>query len=97
MLTKSTAGQIAGPTDPTNLVLEPLPNGEYAWLRAELDTAIADADQVDQILTRRLGWPEPQPDPEEQRVSLTDLGRRAVAMEALFGQGWPTVAEASAA
>ena len=94
MLTQSTAGQSAGPT-PAGLVLERLPNGELAWLRAELDAAIADAEQLDQDLTRTLGWPEPQPEPDE-RVSLTDPGRRALAMERLFGP-WPTLAQADAA
>ena len=96
MLTQSTAGQSAGPTDPAGLVLERLPNGELAWLRAELDVAIADAEQLDQDLTRRLGWPEPQPEPEDVRYTLTDAGRRALAMERLFGP-WPTLAEADAA
>jgi hypothetical protein len=71
VLTKSTAGHLAGPTDPTDLVLEPLPNGEYAWLRPELDAAIADADQVHEILTRLLDRrpePQPQPEPENQGV-----------------------------
>ena len=57
--------------------------------------AIADAEQLDQDLTRRLGWPEPQPDPEE-RYTLTDVGRRALAVEHLFGP-WPTLAQADAA
>ena len=99
MLTKSTAGQIAGPTDPTNLVLEPLPNGEYAWLRPWLGEAVVDVDQVDQFLTRlleRRPEPQPAPEPEEPRFALTDLGRHALAMKALFGQPWPKVAEASA-
>ena len=95
MLTQSTAGQSAGPTDPAGLVLERLPSGEYAWLRPELDGAIRDAEQLDQDLTRRLGWPEPQPEPEE-RIALTDLGRRVLAMERLFGS-WPTLAQADAA
>ena len=95
MLTQSTAGQSAGPTDPAGLVLERLPNGELAWLRAELDTAITDAEQVDQDLTRTLGWPESQP--EEIRYTLTDAGRRALAMQRLFGEDWPTLAEADAA
>ena len=81
-----------------DLVLDVLPNGEYAWLRRELDTAIADADQLDQDLTRTLGWPEPQP--EERRYGITEAGRdhlaRQRAMEALFGRPWPTVAEAVA-
>ena len=32
----------------------------------------------------------------DDRVALTDLGRRALAMAALFDDEWPTVAEASA-
>ena len=96
MLTQSTAGQSAGPTDPAGLVLERLPNGELAWLRAELDVAIADAEQLDQDLTRLLGWPEPQAD-DEPRYALTDRARRALAMERLFGDGWPTLAQADAA
>ena len=94
MLTQSTAGQSAGPT-PSGLVLERLPNGELAWLRPELDTAIADAEQLDQDLMRTLGWPEPQP--EDVRYTITDLGRRALAMERLFGDGWPTLAQADTA
>ena len=97
MLTQSTADQGAGPTDPAGLVLERLPSGDYAWLRRELDTALADAEQLDQDLTRRLGWPEPQPEPEDVRYTLTDLGRRALAMQRLFGDGWPTLAQADAA
>ena len=93
MLTNSTAGWSAGPT-PSGLVLERLPNGELAWLRPELDAAIRDADQLDQDLIRLLGWPKPQPKPES-RYWLTDLGRRALAMEALFGP-WPTCAEVCA-
>ena len=98
MLTQSTAGQNAGPTDPAGLVLERLPNGELAWLRPELDVAIADAEQLDQDLTHTLGWPEPQPqpEPEDVRYTITDLGRRALAMERLFGP-WPTVAQGNAA
>lgn len=96
MYAQSTAGQSAGPTDPAGLVLEPLPNGEYAWLRPWLGEAIHDAEQVDRFLTRLLERrPEPQPEPEETRVALTDLGRRALAMERLFGE-WPTLAAADA-
>ena len=95
MLTQSNAGQNAGlPSADLELVNY---GAGYAWLRAELDTAITDAEQLDQDLTRRLGWPEPQPEPEpEERVMLTDLGRRALAMDRLFGR-WPTVAQADAA
>ena len=54
--------------------------------------------QFEVDLTRTLGWPEPQPrpEPDEARVALTDLGRRALAMERLFGP-WPTLAQANAA
>ena len=94
MLTQSNAGQSAGPTS-TDLELVNYGRG-HAWLRRELDIAIADAAQVDQDLTRTLGWPDPQPESEDVRYTLTDLGRRAVAMARLFGP-WPTLAEADAA
>ena len=35
MLSKSSAGQVAGPADPAGLTLERLPSGELAWLRPE--------------------------------------------------------------
>jgi hypothetical protein len=99
MLTQSTAGQPAGHIT-SDLVLDRLPNGELAWLRPELDTAIRDADQLDQDLGRlqeRRGAESPEP-----RYWITGAGRRALdadrrarAMEALFGP-WPTAAEASA-
>ena len=95
MLTQSSAGQSAGlPSADLELVNY---GAGYAWLRAELDTAITDAEQLDQDLTRRLGWPEPQPEPEDVRYTITDLGRRALAMERLFGDGWPTLAQADTA
>lgn len=97
MLTQSTAGHLAGPSSDLELVNY---GAGYAWLRAELDAAIADADQVDHDLTRRLAHHR---DRTEVRYVLTDAGRRALdedrrarAMEALFDQPWPTVAEASA-
>ena len=100
MLTQSTAGQSAGPTDPAGLVLERLPSGDYAWLRRELDAAIRDADDVDQVLTRLLDRGRQQLD---IRYVLTDAGRRALdeaarkrAMQALFGRPWPTLAEVPA-
>ena len=96
MRTHSTAGHLAGPTDSAGLVLERLPNGEHAWLRPELDAAIRDAEQLGKDLTRRLGWPEPQPEPENTRYTITDLGRRALAMARLFGP-WPTLAQADTA
>jgi hypothetical protein len=82
VLTHSTAGQSTGHT-PADLVLERLPSGSYAWLRPELDRAIRDAERIDRALGRRLGT---------DRFALTDLGRRALAMERLFGP-WPTLAE----
>jgi hypothetical protein len=96
VLTQSNTGQDAG-LPSTDLELVNYGAG-HAWLRRELDAAIADADQLDQDLTRTLGWPEPQPrpEPDEARVALTDLGRRALAMERLFGP-WPTLAQANAA
>jgi hypothetical protein len=99
VLTQSTAGQSAGPTDPAGLVLERLPSGDYAWLRPALDAAFRDADQVDQLLARLLTRsPElcSAPEPDDTRYALTDLGRRALAMERLFGDGWPRLSEVSA-
>ena len=93
MLNKSTAGHLAGPIDPAGLVLERLPNGEYAWLRRELDAAIRDADRLDQDLTRLLER-RPKPTADDVGYVLTDKGRRALAMEACFGRPWPTAAEA---
>jgi hypothetical protein len=91
--TQSNAGQAAGlPSADLELVNY---GAGHAWLRPELDAANAAAEQLDQDLTRRLRRPEPQAEPEE-RVALTDLGRRALAMERLFGP-WPTLAQADAA
>jgi hypothetical protein len=95
MLSKSTAGQPAGHT-PTDLVLDRLPSGELAWLRAELDAAIHDADHIDHVLAGRLE--------RDRRYVLTDAGRRDLhdyvtrqrALDALFGQPWPTAAEVAA-
>jgi hypothetical protein len=96
VLSQSTAGQSAGPTDPAGVVLERLPNGELAWLRPELDAVIRDAEQLGKDLARLLGRPEPESQPEDTRYTLTDAGRRALAMERLFGP-WPTLAQADAA
>ena len=68
------------------LVLERLPSGELAWLREDLDAAIDTADELDRDATRLVG---------DEVVSLTDAGRRALAMANLFGS-WPTVAEVGA-
>ena len=59
MHAKSTAGRSAG-TSAADLVLEPLPNGELAWLR-------------------------PEQSDDDPRYVLTDVGRRALAMNHLFG------------
>jgi hypothetical protein len=40
---------------------------------------------------------EDSAEPDDALYVVTDLGRRDLAMEALFGQPWPTVAEADAA
>ena len=94
MLTRSSAGQNSGlPSADLELVDY---GAGHAWPRPEPDAADRDADQVGQDLTRGLGRPEPQPKPQEQRFALSDLGRRALAMERLFGP-WPTVAQANAA
>jgi hypothetical protein len=97
VLTQSNTGQNAD-LPSTDLELVNYGAG-HAWLRRELDAAIADANDVDQILTRTLGWPEPQaictesssagphyrnalcpdPQPEEQRVALTQRGRDLLA------------------
>ena len=93
MLTQSSAGQNAAlPSADLELVNY---GARRSRLRREMDVAIAAAEQLDQDLTRRLGWPEPQPKPEE-RIALTDLGRRALAIERLFGS-WRTLAQADAA
>ena len=98
MLTKSTAGQNAGPLS-TDLELVNYGAG-YGWFRRALDAPIRDADDVEQVLTRLLARGRQQ---SEVRYVLTDEGRRALeeaarerAMQALFGYPWPTVAEACA-
>jgi hypothetical protein len=98
VLTQSSAGQVAGPSNDLELVNY---GAGHAWFRAERDGAIRAAAQVDHDLTRRQAR---QGDENEVRYVLTDAGRRALdedrharALEALFGQPWPTVAEASAA
>jgi hypothetical protein len=75
---------------------------------ATLDAAIAEAERLGQDMTARLGWPESHPAlveamddliddaTRDTRYALTDKARRALAMDALFGHGWPTVAEAGA-
>ena len=70
MHANSTASQFAG-QPPADLVLERLPSGELAWLRPETHPL-------------RVVAPLPQPD-SDARFPLTDLGRRALAAEALFG------------
>ena len=79
MRTHSTAGHLAGPSDPAGLVLEPLPNGEYAWLRPELDAAIAAADRLDQDLSRLLDRRGAGADHSAPRYALTQAGRDLLA------------------
>jgi hypothetical protein len=62
-----------------DLQLERLPNGELAWLRLNPHTVRIVEDQY-------------MPMPDDARLTLTELGRRALAMERLYGP-WPTVAE----
>jgi len=47
---------------------------------------------LERLPSGELAWLEP----EVERIWLTDLGRRALAHEALFGDHWPTVADVSA-
>jgi hypothetical protein len=57
---------------------------------------------TDNLIWTRLpndefAWLKPSTDAAESDDALytvTDRGRRALAMDALFGHGWPTVAEA---
>jgi hypothetical protein len=83
------------PARTDDLVLESCGAG-YAYVRAELDAAIADADQVDRDMARLLEHRDDQP--SEPRYTLTQAGRdylaRERAMHALFGRPWPTVAQA---
>ena len=62
---------------------------------------IAGQPSHDLVLERlpsgELAWLRPNPDDDpDPRYVVTDAGRRALAMDALFGRPWPTVAEASA-
>jgi hypothetical protein len=79
MLSKSTAGQVAGPSTELELVNY---GAGWAWLRPEPHPV-------------RVVQDASAPLSPDDRVSLTDRGRRALAMAALFGE-WPTVAGASA-
>ena len=80
MLSKSTAGHLAGPSTELELVNY---GAGWAWLRPEPHPV-------------RVVQEASAPLPPDDRVALTDLGRRALAMAALFDDEWPTVAEASA-
>ena len=98
MRTQSSAGRNAGlPSADLELVNY---GAGYGWFRRELDAAIRDADDVDQVLTQLLNRGRRQP---ESRYVITDAGRRALdeaarerAMQALFGHPWPTLAEVPA-
>ena len=98
MRTQSSAGRNAGlPSADLELVNY---GAGYGWFRRELDAAIRDADDVDQVLTRLLDRGRQQLD---IRYVLTAAGRRALdeaarerAMQALFGRPWPTLADVPA-
>ena len=77
---QSTAGHLAGPSTELELVNY---GAGWAWLRPEPHPV-------------RVVYEAGAPLPLDDRVGLTDLGRRALAMAALFDDEWPTVAEASA-
>jgi hypothetical protein len=61
------------------LVLERLPSGDFAWLRLNPHTVRIIED----------GY---APLPDDTRYTITDAGRRALAVHALFGAS-PTVAD----
>ena len=53
---------------------------------------ISAADLVlERLSNGELAWLRPEQPDDDPRYALTDLGRRALAMEHLFGS-WPTVA-----
>ena len=56
-----------------------------------------DSDNLELVnYGESYAWLKPEPShPSEARYVLTDLGRRELALEALFGP-WPTVAEVTA-
>jgi len=80
MLNKSSAGQMAGPSTELELVNY---GAGWAWLRPESHPV-------------RVVQDAGAPLSPDDRVALTDLGRRALAMAALFDDEWPTVAEVAA-
>ncbi len=51
--------------------------------------------QLERLPSGELAWLRSDTDPDPRYV-VTDQGRRALAVEALFGRPWPTAAEASA-
>jgi len=78
MLSKSTAGQVAGPSTELELVNY---GAGWAWLRPEPRPV-------------RIVHDAGVPLSPDDCVALTDLGHRALAMAALFDDDWPTVAQA---
>ena len=80
MLHQSNAGHLAGPSSDLELVNY---GAGWAWLRPEPHPV-------------RVVHEAGAPLSPDDRVALTDLGRRALAMAALFDDEWPTVAEAAA-
>jgi hypothetical protein len=79
MLPKSSAGQVAGPSTELELVNY---GAGWAWLRPE-PHPVRVVHEAGVLLS------------PDDRVALTDLGRRDLALAALFDE-WPTVAEVSA-
>jgi hypothetical protein len=59
---------------------------------AQITTQPAGSLVLEQLPSGEWAWLRP----EIERVWLTDRGRRALAMDALFGRPWPTVAEVGA-
>ncbi len=74
---------------------------DLAELSAILDQTEARINNLvlERLPNGELAWLRPEPE-EEPRYVLTQRGRddlaRAHAMQACFGQPWPSVAEASA-
>ena len=67
---------------------------------AQLTTQPAGSLVLERLPSGEWAWLRPAPRERSyvipRRYWLTDRGRRALAMDALFGRPWPTVAEAYA-
>lgn len=80
---ESTASMDAAQTA-TSLVLEQLPDGEFAWLRPKVSSPLDRYRLTDRVVITEEG--------DDMRCVVTDAGRRALAEAACFGR-CPTVAE----